>query len=63
MGYQKKERVQVRLEFFHMLVRMELDPARMTLLTGFFKIYLRLKEEEERQLEAGIGRIDAKDAK
>ena len=62
MGYQEKERVQVKLEFLRMLVRMELDPARMTLLTGFFETYLRLNEEEERQLEAEIGRIDAKEA-
>ena len=44
-----------------MLVRMELDPARMTLLTGFFETYLRLNEEEEKQLEAEIGKIDAKE--
>jgi predicted transposase/invertase (TIGR01784 family) len=61
MGYQKKERVQVKLEFLRMLVRMELDPARMTLLTGFFETYLRLNEEEEKQLEAEIGKIDAKE--
>jgi hypothetical protein len=45
-----------------MLVRMELDPARMTLLTGFFETYLRLNEEEEKQLEAEIGKIDTKEA-
>jgi hypothetical protein len=63
MGYQEKERVQVKLEFLRMLVRMELDPARMTLLTGFFETYLQLNEEEERQLEAEIGKIDVKEAK
>ena len=62
MGYQKKERVQVKLEFLRMLVHMELDPARMTLLTGFFETYLRLNEEEEKQLETEIGKIDIKEA-
>jgi predicted transposase YdaD len=62
MGYRKQERVQVKLEFLRMLVRMELDPARTILLTGFFETYLQLNEEEERQLEAKIGKIDAKEA-
>jgi len=63
MGYQKKERVQVKLEFLRMLVRMELDPARMTLLTGFFETYLILNEEEERKLEEEMGKVDEKEAK
>ena len=45
-----------------MLVRMELDPARTTLLTGSFETYLKLNEEEEKQLEAEIGKIDTKEA-
>ncbi|WP_061215320.1 DUF4351 domain-containing protein [Syntrophomonas wolfei] len=63
MGYQKKERVQLKLEFLRMLVRMELDPARMTLLTGFFETYLILNEEEERKLEEEMGKVDEKEAK
>ena len=63
MGYQNKERVQVKLEFLRMLVRMELDPARMTLLTGFFETYLILNEEEERKLEEEMGKVDEKEAK
>jgi hypothetical protein len=58
MGYQKKERVQVKLEFLRMLVRMELDPVRTTLLIGFFETYLKFNEEEEKQLEAEIGKIN-----
>lgn len=63
MGYQEKERVHVKLEFLRMLVRMELDPARMTLLTGFFETYLRLNEVEERKLEEAMGKIDEKEAR
>ena len=62
MDYLKKERVQVKLEFLRMLVRMELDPARMTLLAGFFETYLSLSEAEEKQLEAEVGKIDEKEA-
>jgi hypothetical protein len=62
MDYQKKERVQVKLEFLRMLVRMELDPARMTLLAGFFETYLSLSEAEEKQLEEEVGKIDEKEA-
>jgi len=63
MGYQKQERVQVKLEFLRMLIHMQLDPARMTLLTGFFETYLILNEAEERKLEEEMGKIDEKEAK
>ncbi|ABI68071.1 conserved hypothetical protein [Syntrophomonas wolfei subsp. wolfei str. Goettingen G311] len=46
-----------------MLVRMELDPARMTLLTGFFETYLILNKAEEKKLEEEMGKIDEKEAK
>jgi hypothetical protein len=62
MGYHKQERVQVKLEFLRMLIHMELDPARMTLLTGFFETYLRLDETEERKLEEEMGKMDEKEA-
>ena len=63
MKYQEKERVQVKLEFLRMLVHMELDPARMTLLTGFFETYLRLSETEERKLEEEMAKVDEKEAR
>lgn len=62
MVYQENEKVYVKLEFLRMLVNMELDPARMMLLTGFFETYLRLNETEERMLEKEIGKIDQKEA-
>ena len=46
-----------------MLVQMELDPARMTLLTGFFETYLRLSESEERKLEEEMAKVDEKEAR
>lgn len=63
MKYQENERVQVKLEFLRMLVQMELDPARMTLLAGFFETYLRLNESEERKLEEEMGKVNDKEAR
>ena len=50
MCYSEKERVQVKLEFLRMLCRMELDPAKTALIYGFFETYLKLDEEEEKQM-------------
>jgi predicted transposase YdaD len=51
LSYQPSERVAVRLEFLRQLARMQLDPARMELVTAFFDSYLELTAEEERLLE------------
>ena len=58
LNYQEKERVQVKLEFLRMLVNMELDPARMKLLTGFFESYLPLNEKEAKELEKEMEKMD-----
>jgi hypothetical protein len=50
MGYTKREKIEVKIEFLRMLLRMELDPARLTLVTGFFDTYLRLNEDEEQKV-------------
>jgi len=50
MGYKKEERIQVKKEFFMMLARMQLDPAKQRIIYGFFEQYLRLTNEEEEQL-------------
>ncbi|AGT33534.1 hypothetical protein M493_16610 [Geobacillus genomosp. 3] len=44
------ERVAVKREFLRLSVRLELDEAKQRLLVGLFETYLRLSEEEERQL-------------
>ena len=62
MGYRKEEKVKVKLEYLRMLTRMELDPARMVLLTGFFETYLKLNKEEEKTLEESIGKLSPKEA-
>lgn len=58
MGYTKEERVQVKREFLRMLVRLELDPARMHLITGFFDTYLVLDDIEKQELQIEIHRLE-----
>lgn len=50
MGYSKEEKVQVKMEFLRMLVKMELNPARARFINGFFEQYLILDKEEEEKL-------------
>ena len=58
MGYRAEEKVQVKMEFMRMLARMQLDPARMTLLMGFFETYLRLNEAEEDEFQAKMEKLE-----
>ena len=51
MGYTSREKVAVKVEFARMLTRMQLDPARQTLLTSFFETYLVLDNDEEQDYE------------
>src|SRR5699024_1110842 len=62
MGYTEEERVQVRLEFLRMVSRMELDPAKTQLLYGFFDSYLKLNEEEEKQMREEVSKLPKEEA-
>ncbi|MDQ0157311.1 PD-(D/E)XK nuclease family transposase [Robertmurraya andreesenii] len=57
MGYAEEERIQVKLEFLRMLSKMELNPAKMELLYGFFETYLRLNEKEEERMREEITKL------
>jgi len=61
MGFSRKEKVLVKLEFLRLLTRLKLDPARMELITGFFETYLQLNRQEEEQLNRELDRIDQKE--
>ncbi|UPT60377.1 transposase [Geobacillus thermoleovorans] len=63
MGYNEKEKVEVKKEFLRMLVRLELDEAKQRLLFGFFETYLRLSEEEEAKLRNEVSQMETKEAK
>jgi hypothetical protein len=61
MGYTKREKIEVKMEFLRMLLRLELDPARLTLLTGFFDTYLRINEAEEQKVIEEVKAMSAKE--
>lgn len=52
MGYTEEERVQVKIEFLHMLIRLKVNSADQRLLYGFFESYLKLNETEEERFMA-----------
>ncbi|MGG3984223.1 DUF4351 domain-containing protein, partial [Heyndrickxia faecalis] len=58
MGYTKKEKVQVKVEFLRMMARMELDPARMALIYGFFDSYFKLTDKEDELVMSSIKNLD-----
>lgn len=62
MGYTEEERVQVKLEFLRMISRMELKPAKMDLLYGFFNTYLYLNDKEEEQMGEEIAKLPREEA-
>lgn len=63
MGYLQKERIQVKLEFLRMISRLELDPAKIELLYGFFETYLQLNEEEEIRMQEEITKLPKEESK
>lgn len=44
-----------------MLTRLEIDSAKMKLITGFFETYLSLQQEEEEELQRHIKRLEPKE--
>ena len=58
MGYKEEEKVQVKMEFLRMLVKMELNPARARFINDFFEKYLTLTEEEEEELMREISHLE-----
>jgi hypothetical protein len=62
MGYKEEERVKVKLEFLRMVARMELNPAKMELLYGFFETYLKLTKEEEQKMNKEVSKLPKEEA-
>ncbi|UCZ54949.1 transposase [Bacillus shivajii] len=61
MGYNNSEKVEVKKEFFRMLLRLQLDKARETMIAGFFETYLKLNEQEERQFQEEVKAMSPKE--
>ncbi|MFP5501365.1 MAG: Rpn family recombination-promoting nuclease/putative transposase, partial [Candidatus Sericytochromatia bacterium] len=52
MGVAREDRPRVKWECYRMLVKLELDPARLQLLSGFIDAYLPLEPREETEFKA-----------
>src|SRR5699024_266796 len=61
MGYTEKERVQVKLEFFQILAKLQLNREKTDLLLGFFESYLKLSTAEEEQFMSKAKKLDHAD--
>lgn len=57
MGYEKQEKVKIKIEFLRMLLKLELDPARLALVGGIFEKYLKLSPTEELELNDYLNQI------
>lgn len=58
MNVLPRDRPKVKLECLRLLATLQLDPARMQLISGFVDTYLRLSSEEEEQFRAELDRIE-----
>lgn len=58
MNIAPAERRQVKFECLRLLATLQLDVARMQLISGFIDTYLRLSADEERLLRSDIARIE-----
>ncbi|WGV26861.1 DUF4351 domain-containing protein [Halotia branconii] len=61
MNIASTERRQVKFECLRLLATLQLDPARMRLISGFIDTYLRLSTEEQRLLQADIASMESKE--
>lgn len=58
MGYHEEEKVQVKMEFLRMMLKMELNPARARFINDFFEQYLKLNEKEEEEFMREISQLE-----
>ena len=58
MAMEPGERPRVKLACLRMLARLQLDPARKRLISGFIDEYLRLTIEQPQEFEAGMQQLD-----
>ncbi|ULP73503.1 hypothetical protein BDGGKGIB_03157 [Nodularia sphaerocarpa UHCC 0038] len=54
MNFQPEERIKVKLECLRMLVTLQLNPAKIELISGFIDTYLKLNTTEEQELNAEL---------
>jgi hypothetical protein len=54
MDFKPEERVRVKLECLRMLVTLQLNPAKIELISGFIDTYLKLNATEEQELDTEL---------
>ncbi len=54
MDFKPEERVRVKLECLRMLVTLQLNPAKIELISGFIDTYLKLNATEEQALDTEL---------
>ncbi len=57
MNIAVSERPQVKAECLRLLITLQLDPARMQLISGFVDVYLRLNPQENQIFQATVDRM------
>ncbi|WP_286228509.1 transposase [Neobacillus mesonae] len=62
MGYTEREKTELKVQFLFMLLRLKLDPARQTLIMGFFDTYLELTDDEEQKVIEEVRKMSGKQA-
>src|SRR5690625_2317886 len=58
MGYNERERVKVKLEFFQILTKLKIDLEKRDILIDFFQTYLQLSKEEEEIFVEEVSRLE-----
>ncbi|HLR89073.1 MAG TPA: hypothetical protein VK042_05040, partial [Atopostipes sp.] len=58
MGYNERERIKVKIEFFRILTKLKIDLEKRDILVDFFQTYLRLNEQEEAILVEEVRKLE-----
>lgn len=58
MGYNKRERIKVKIEFFRILTKLKIDLEKRDILIDFFQTYLQLSEREEEILMEEVNKLE-----
>lgn len=58
MGYHKRERVKVKIEFFKILTKLKIDLEKRDILVGFFQTYLQLNKDEEEMFVEEVSKFE-----
>lgn len=61
MGYNERERIKVKIEFFRILTKLNIDLEKRDILVDFFQAYLKLNEKEEAILVEEVKKLEDAD--